>query len=236
MNTIIFDLDGTLLPVDMKTFMDIYFREIGIHFNELMNGKELVEHVLSSTKAMLTNSENRTNEEIFMEDFTSRISGDIEVYKDKFNSFYDSAYLKVKDSTSETPFIKKSVELLKQKGYHLVIATNPLFPLKAILHRIKWAGLNPDDFIYISSYEKNCFCKPSLKFYKEILRDINQDPSLCLMVGNDVQEDLVAAKLGMETFLIEDYMLHRTEDKIVTNYRGRYEDFYKFVHGLPSLK
>lgn len=236
MNTLLFDLDGTLLPLDTNSFMEIYCREIGAYFNDLINGEKLVEHVLSSTKAMLTNSENKTNEEVFMDDFATRIEGDLALYKDKFNSFYDSSFLKVKDCVFETPFIKKSIQLLKEKGYKMAIATNPLFPLKAILHRIEWAGLNPDDFIYISSYEKNCFCKPSLKFYEEILRDIDKNPSECLMVGNDVQEDLIASKLGMKTFLIEDCILHRTEDEIKTDYKGSYEDFYKFVAELPNIR
>jgi FMN phosphatase YigB (HAD superfamily) len=122
---------------------------------------------------------------------------------------------------------------LKSKGYKLVIATNPLFPLKAILHRINWAGLDPDDFIYISSYEKNHYCKPQVKFYEEVLNGIGRKPEECMMVGNDVQEDLISGSLGVKTFLIKDYLLHRTNEPIKTDYSGSYEDFYQFVDALP---
>jgi len=110
-----------------------------------------------------------------------------------------------------------------------------LFPRKAILHRINWAGLKPEDFIYISSYEKNHYCKPQIKFYEEILKDIGKSAEKCLMVGNDVQEDLIAGKLGMKTFLITDHMLHRTKEVVKTDYEGSYKEFYDFACNLPKI-
>jgi FMN phosphatase YigB (HAD superfamily) len=125
--------------------------------------------------------------------------------------------------------------MLWEKGYSVVIATNPLFPLKAIHHRIRWAGFEPSEFDYVSHYEKNHYCKPQIKFYEEILADIYKNPEECMMVGNDVQEDLVAGKLGLKTFLIKDHLLHRTEEEIAADYQGSYVDFYEFVQGLPIL-
>ena len=53
-------------------------------------------------------------------------------------------FLMLKSVCHKNKYIHKSIELLKDKGYNLVVATNPLFPLKAILHRIQWAGLSAD--------------------------------------------------------------------------------------------
>lgn len=233
--TIIFDLDGTLLPLDMDKFMKIYFEEMGAHFAHIVNPKELVHNIWASTEVMLKNVEDRANEDIFMEDFSKRITGDINIYKKEFDSFYDKGFLKVKESTFESEVMRDSIGLLKEKGYNLVVATNPMFPLKAILHRIKWAGFEPEDFIYISSYERNHYCKPQVKFYEEILRDINKSSTECLMVGNDVQEDLVAGKLGVKTFLINDHIINRDVNPIDSDYQGNYEDFYRFTKELPYL-
>jgi len=235
MNTILFDLDGTLLPMDINAFMELYFRELSYAFKDLINGEELGRNIWASTKVMVENVEERVNEEIFMEDFSRRVNGDIEEYKNRFDEFYDTGFLKVKGSVYESEYIKKSIALLKVKGYNLVIATNPLFPQKAILHRIHWAGLNSEDFSYISSYEKNHYCKPQIKFYEEILKDIGKAAEECMMVGNDVQEDLIAGKLGMKTYLINDHLLHRTKEDIKTDYEGSYEDFYKYVCSLPKI-
>lgn len=236
MNTILFDLDGTLLPMDMDAFMKIYFNEMGAFLSDIINPKELAKNVWASTDAMVASLDDRTNEEVFMEDFASRVDGDIDVFKERFYEFYDNGFLKAKEAVTENEFIKKAVEALRSKGYNLVIATNPLFPLKAIEHRIRWAGFKPDDFSYITHYEKNHYCKPQIKYYEEILKDINKKPEDCLMVGNDVQEDLVASELGIKTYLIKDNLLHRTKDEIKTDFQGNYEDFYRFVESLPTIK
>lgn len=235
MNTILFDLDGTLLPLDMDSFMRIYFNEMGKTFSDLIDGKELVHHIWASTDVMIQNKDYKTNEEVFMEDFKNRISGDIEVFIERFDKFYDSGFLKTKEAVKSAPLMRKSVELLKKKGYKVAVATNPLFPLKAIHHRINWAGFHPSDFSYVSCYENNHYCKPQVEYYQEILDSISAKPEECLMVGNDVQEDLIAGKLGIKTYLIKDYILHRTDEKINSDYIGNYEDFYKFVETLPEI-
>jgi len=235
MNTILFDLDGTLLPMDINAFMELYFTELSYAFKDLIKGDELGKKIWASTKAMVENVEDRTNEDVFMEDFGRRVNGDIEEYQKHFDEFYDTRFLNVKSSVYESEYIKKSIDLLKEKGYNLVVATNPLFPRKAILHRINWAGLKSEDFSYISSYEQNHYCKPQIKFYEEILKDIGKAAEECMMVGNDVQEDLIAGKLGIKTYLIKDHLLHRTKEEIKTDYEGSYEEFYQYVCGLPKI-
>lgn len=234
-NTILFDLDGTLLPMDLKSFEKIYFDAMAVYLGDLISPKELVKNIWASTNAMVESTDYITNEMVFMEDFKNRIGGDLKVYKERFDKFYDTEFLKVKAAVYENEFMKKSVKLLKEKGYKTVIATNPLFPLKAIHHRIRWAGFEPSDFEYISHYEKSHYCKPHTQYYEEILNDINKSPEECMMVGNDVQEDLISGKLGLKTYLIKDYMLHRTEEEIITDYEGNYEDFYVFVKELPMV-
>lgn len=236
LDTFLFDLDGTLLPLDIDKFMDLYFHEMGKAFYDMIKPKELVQHIWTATGAMVNNNGSMTNEEAFMENFGQLVDGDIEIYKKRFDAFYDKGFLKSKEATEKIPVIRESIKLLKDKGYELVIATNPIFPYKAIMHRIEWAGLDPEDFIYISSFERNNYCKPNILFYKEILKAISKSPSQCIMVGNDVQEDLIASQLGMETFLITDYMIHRNEDEISCTYKGSYSDFYKFSGELKKIK
>lgn len=234
-DTIFFDLDGTLLPLDMDEFMKIYFGELGKSFQDIISADELVSHVWAGTEAMIANLEKKTNEQVFMDTFSQLIDGDLKVYQERFDRFYDEGFLKVRNSVQASPLIKQSVDVLKDKGYSLVIATNPLFPRKAILHRIDWAGLSPDDFEYISSYEQNCYCKPNPEFYTEILEALGKLPEQCMMVGNDVQEDMIVSSLGMKTWLITDHLIHRNDHPIECDYQGRYEDFYLFVCELPGL-
>lgn len=235
LNTIIFDLDGTLLPLDMEKFAHAYFKEMGIAFHDMIDPKQLIDSIWKATDIMIDNLEPRTNEEVFMEAFSKLIDGDLDVYKTRFDRFYDEGFLKVKETTSSLPIIKDTVNILKEKGYNVVIATNPMFPRKAIIHRIHWAGFSEEDFSYITCYENNHYCKPQIQFYEEVLRDIGKTPEECMMVGNDVEEDLVAGKLGMDTYLITDNLLHRGSE-ICCTYKGTYEDFYSFVQELKPVK
>jgi FMN phosphatase YigB (HAD superfamily) len=236
MNTILFDLDGTLLPLEEKKFIDTYFNEMYKTFEDIIEKDLLVKYVWEATNVMRGNIEkSKTNMEIFMSKFEELIGEDFDEYKNRFDGFYDTGFLAVEKSVSKNDYAIKSVNLLKEKGYTVVLATNPLFPLKAIKHRINWAGLKKEDFHHITSYENSHYCKPSLNYYEEILYTIDKKPKECIMIGNDVQEDLVAGDLGLETFLIENHIINRNDDEIKCTYRGKYEDLYDFVYNLPNL-
>ncbi|HOP73435.1 MAG TPA: HAD family hydrolase [Bacillota bacterium] len=235
-DTVLFDLDGTLLPLDLDSFSNIYFKEMGYAFQDLIDPETLVKYIWAATRSMIQNTEPKTNEQTFMEHFGQLVGEDLlPVYQERFNQFYDEGFINAQKTVSQSPYILDSINILKAKGYTLVIATNPLFPKKAIDHRIRWAGLSPEDFSYITSYERNHYCKPQLLFYQEILTHINKEPSQCLMVGNDVQEDLIAGKLGIKTFLITDHLIHRNTCEIRSDYQGNYEAFHSFVKSLPQV-
>ena len=235
LDTFLFDLDGTLLPIDIDEFIQVYFRELCNALSDIVAPKKLYETIWAATEAMVKNTEYKTNEEVFMNHFFQLINGDKKIYQQRFNDFYDSGFLKIKEHVEIIPLVPKIIDILKIKGYQLVIATNPLFPLKAIHHRIRWAGLNIQDFSYISSYENSHYCKPHIKYYEEILQKINKQPEQCMMVGNDVREDLVVGELGISTFLIENFMIDHGVKDITCTKRGKYEDLYHFVENLKSV-
>lgn len=235
-NTILFDLDATLLPMDMDEFVQKYFYEMGTMFHDLIDGRELTKYVMECTELMVKNAEDRRNEEVFFTRFSELIDGDLAVYQARFDEFYDTRFLNARSATHQSKSMIKAVKLLQAKGYDLVLATNPLFPMKANHHRINWAGFSPDDFSYIPSFENNTYCKPNLDYYREVLEAINKRPEDCIMVGNDALEDMVAAKLGVKTYLIEDHLLNKHNVEINADHRGYYDDFYVFVEGLPDLE
>ncbi|ABR47425.1 Haloacid dehalogenase domain protein hydrolase [Alkaliphilus metalliredigens QYMF] len=234
--TILFDLDGTLLPLDMEAFTKKYFKELGIKLKDYFTAEELTEKIWASSKYMIGNVDPaKTNEEAFFEKFAQLIIWDTEELSPLFKEFYITDFVKIKETTGQSQYIIKAIELLKQKGYQLVVATNPMFPRQAIEHRIQWAGLNRDDFVFITSFEEMHYCKPQIQFYEEILVNINEAPSNCMMIGNDLEEDMIAKQLGMTTYLIEEHLIQRSTNLENVDYRGNYEAFYEFVKGLPAL-
>lgn len=234
-NTILFDLDGTLLPMDFNRFMELYFYHMGEFFADLIDGKTLMKYVWDATNEMVRVNDGRTNNEIFMNHFQTLIGKDIAPFEERFTAFYDASFQQVKKSTWTSQTMIKSVDLLRQKGYELVVATNPLFPMQANLHRIAWAGLDSTLFTHITSLEQNTACKPHRLFFEEVLQAIDKEPHECIMVGNDVSDDLGAQALGIETYLITDCLLNPTQKEYVTNHQGTFEQFYEFVTQLPEV-
>mgnify|MGYP000860787447 FL=1 len=235
-DTFLFDLDGTVLPMEIDEFMKLYFYYIGNHFKEIIEPNELVKNILESTEKMVRINNGQKNEEIFMEHFDSLLDGNVEEYKPMFYEFYNSTFDKVKASTHKSKYMRKSIDILKEKGYRIVLATNPLFLMVANHHRIRWAGFEPSEFEYISSFEDNSYCKPHLEYYNEVLGYINKTAEECYMVGNDVFDDLSSKKLGIKTYLITNHLLNKHNQEIDTDYEGTYYDFYKFVQKLDEIK
>ena len=68
-----------------------------------------------------------------------------------------------------------------------------------------------------------------LKYFKFICEKCGILPKESMMVGNDVDEDMCADKLGFDTFLITDTIVNR-ENKDYSHYKnGSFEEFYKFL-------
>ena len=236
LNTVIFDLDGTLLPMDMELFLNKYFTELSIKFKDYFNPKELTEHIWASTGYMIKNKDPmKTNENAFFEDFFKRVSHTPEVINPLFEDFYINDFRRIASVARQEGLMQKAVKILREKGYRLVVATNPIFPELAINQRVEWAGFSIDDFDFITSFEKMHFCKPHLEFYQEVLDRINKSPQECIMVGNDVEEDMVAKKLGLKTYLIENCLISREDNRENVDYFGSYQEFYSFALALPNL-
>lgn len=236
-NTILFDLDGTLLPMDTELFIKRYFKELAVKLKDHLTPEEVTKNLWESTKYMMEDGDKeKTNEQAFFEDFYKDMPHKEEVLTPLLEEFYEKDFNKVQDVSRQNEDMIASIKLLKEKGYKLVVATNPLFPRMAVINRIKWAGLNPEDFMFITSFEHMHFCKPDLDYYREILYNIEKEAKECIMVGNDVNEDMIVKEIGIKTYLIEDFIIGDIKNDKNIDYRGSYRDFYHFAKELTSLK
>ena len=236
MNTILFDLDGTLLPMDVEEFTKKYFGLIMQTMNENnRDGKMILDAILKGTMAMVRNDGSHTNEKVFWETFVEATQIPQDEIEPEFYDFYENVFDKINSGIQSQNMIK-AAKLLKEKGYRLYLTTNPLFPRVATLKRVRWAGLDPDDFEWITTYENSSFSKPSVNYYQEVIQGQHLDVNQCMMVGNDVKEDGVIETLGIPLYLVEDYMLNHDNLEIKCRWKGSSQDFLSFAEGLPEVK
>lgn len=236
LTTVLFDLDGTLLPINGEAFESIYFKGLSAYFLDKYDPKEFIRIIWSATKEMVKDTSSKTNEEAFMDALRLIVNEDITWMQERFNQFYLNEFDQIRLAVTPNVYMQKAVKLLKEKGYRCIIATNPMFPKIAIEKRILWTGCDREDFEYVTSFEKNHFCKPQLKFYEEVLNETNSSAEECLMVGNDINEDMIVSKLNMHTYLITNHVMQNEEIPASVTYAGKYEDFYEFVYNLAPVK
>lgn len=232
MKAFLFDLDGTLLPLDTYQFLQKYLEILSFKMADKFEPEVFVPKLLESTKEMVLNLEDKTNEEVFIGHFFKNITDnpkEIKEIMDRFNAFYENDFKKLKAFTSPNPQAVEIIDYLNKKGYIVVLATNPVFPLIAITERLNWIGLSEKHFKFITSYEVMKYCKPQIQYYKQILQYIKIDPDECMMVGNDVKEDIISKKIGIKTFLVEDYLIDDKEISIEPDLRGTFKDLYSYI-------
>lgn len=233
--TILFDLDGTLLPMDQDMFAKAYFSLLAKKMAPLgYEPKALLDGVSAGIAAMVHNDGSCSNEEAFWRTFCRLLGEDARKNLPHFEAFYRDEFQLVQKSCGFDPRAAHLIGALKEKGYRLVLATNPLFPAIATQSRIRWAGLSPADFELITTYENASFCKPNTRYYEEILRKIGASPEECLMVGNDVDEDMIAGTLGMRLFLLTDCLINKREKDVSAYPHGGFAQLAGFVEHLDE--
>lgn len=223
--------------MDTDLFIKQYFGYIADHLKDYFTQDEVVKLFWQGTEKVITSNDgSMTNQEVFMESFFSSVKYKKEELMPILDEFYENKFKLLKNLSKSKSQMVKAIDILKAKGYELVIATNPIFPLVANKQRVEWADLNPDDFSLVTAYEASHFAKPNINYYKEVLADIDKDPNQVIMVGNHMQEDMVSNTIGIDTYLITNHIMGDDSNKENVTHEGDYDSFLEFVEELPIVK
>lgn len=230
---VLFDLDGTLLPMDQDIFIKHYFLALA----EKMAPKgyepnRLLGTITSGTKAMLANDGSVTNETAFWNAFTAVYGEEARKEEPVFEDFYRNEYCKLKAFCQTNPNTGKVLELCTKLGLRKVLATNPVFPPIATAERISWNGMQVSDFEFITTYDNCSYCKPHTGYYADISKQLKLDPEECLMVGNDVIDDMSAKDIGMQVFLLTDCLINGVESDLDRYPSGSFKELCEFIENL----
>lgn len=231
--TILFDLDGTLLPMDQDEFTTGYFKLLAAKLAPYgYDPKQLIDAVWAGTYAMVKNDGSCLNEKAFWKKFTQIYGEKAKNDEPIFREFYEKEFQTARKFCGYNPKSSETIQKLKQAGFRVVLATNPLFPAVATESRIRWAGLEPTDFELYTTYENTCYCKPNPDYYRDLLKRLDVSPSECLMVGNDVTEDMVAETVGIHVFLLTDCLINKENKDISVYPHGNFDTLLTYIQTL----
>ena len=231
--TVLFDLDGTLLPMDQDEFVKYYF---GLLAKKLAphgyDPQVLIKSIWAGTAAMVKNDGSCTNEEAFWNCFSALLGEHVRSDEPLFREFYEKEFSGAQAACGFNPKAASAIHTIKEKGLRVALATNPIFPAIATENRIRWAGLQPADFELYTTYENSCHCKPNPAYYQDILNTLGLKAEECLMVGNDAKEDLIAETLGMKVFLLTDCLINKEEKDVSAYPQGSFDELLHYIDSL----
>lgn len=233
-SVVMFDLDGTLLPMDRERFVRQYFgtlaKKLAPHGYD---PERFIEMIKAGVGAMVCNDGARLNRDVFFDVFCRYFGERAELDMHLFDEFYKNDFdREVRSSCGYDPTARAVIDEIKHMGLRVVLATNPLFPASATESRIRWAGLSPSDFELYTTYDNSRHCKPQLEYYTDILQSLGVNARDCIMVGNDVGEDMIARRLGMEVFLLPAELINESGEDISVYPHGELSELPEYIKKL----
>lgn len=230
LKAVLFDLDGTLLPMDQDKFVKGYFGLLTRKLAPLgYEPEKLIKAIWGGIARMVKNDGSASNETVFWPRFT-QISGQEEQQsRVLIEEFYRNEFEEARAFCGYNEQAARTVRAIKSMGLPVALATNPIFPRTATEARIRWTGLSPEEFVFCTTYENIGLSKPNPAYFSEVAGWLGLSPEECLMAGNDAEEDLAAMEVGMEVFLLTDCLINKKGADISVCPHGSFEQLLELV-------
>lgn len=200
---VLFDLDGTLLPLDIGRFIKRYLGAL-VPFYQRALGLDVLPAVMGGVKKIVASDGARTAADVYYGWLEAELGVPRARLAELYEEFVAEACPALGDGVVPDPAARAAVEACLAAGQIAALATNPFFPRSFVELRCRWGGLEPARFRAITTLETARFCKPHPGYYREVAALLGVEPNECLMIGNDVAMDLApAAQVGMATCLVD---------------------------------
>jgi len=229
---VLFDLDGTLLDIDLDAFLREYFSALGPVLSELTGSAEAggaISAVIESTDEMCRPHPGQTNRQVFHRRFLELTGADLDeaTVAGAVERFYVEDFPALRGTHGPRAGGISAVLAAIEAGLATGLATNPIFPRAAIDERMRWAGLQEEWFQVVTSYENMHACKPQSEYFAETSSLLGIPAAECLMVGDDPVLDMSATRAGMRTFFVGD-------GDVDADWTGTLEDLVDLLGRLDS--
>lgn len=201
---VLLDIDNTLILFDERVFFSHYLERLAPWFADLMPPDEFRNRLIQAGRRLLENQGRLRNADFYLDAFAEGLDDHRARLRRRFDRFYAEGFDSLRDRVVPLEEAKRVVGFLKRKGFRLVAASHPIWPESVQAIRLRWAGLDPNDFAWMTHIDNTTFCKPQEGFYREICEHLGILPERALMVGNDAINDMAAGLIGMGTYRTTD--------------------------------
>ena len=241
-DAIFFDMDGTLLPLEVRDFLGPYYELLqAASVRAGFDAVRMRDAVNQGIFVMYEHPEGETNESAFWRVFyDTYFEGRAPSAKEQermtafMQDFYLHDFAQAGQAAVPNPAAARATEALARKGYPLYLTTMPMFPHSAIEWRMKWAACDIGLFSRVTTFDNSTAVKPSLVYYWENLALAGVPAERILMVGNNTEDDMAARLVGMDVYLVTDYLINPNDFDVNSVKHGSLEEFAAWAEGLPE--
>lgn len=228
---ILFDLDGTLLRVQMAEYIPRYIEGLATQCLEYAKPKKFHRVMLGAIRELLsdTGDGRLTNEQRVYSTLQKQLAIPEFALRDSFQRFAAEHHDSLRHLVQPIPLARKILAECHRLGITLVLATNPVFPKFMIQARLRWGNLADIPFHHLTSFENSRYCKPQSGYFSDIAEHLGLAPERCLMVGNDADQDLSAAAIGMKTYLVDTWLVEREGANWPCDHRGDHGALQRYL-------
>lgn len=222
---VMFDLDGTLIDVDMNRFIPVYLQRLTTRLGDLAEPRALMAVIREAVYIMLNGSDGTlTMEQLLLNSLSGEFGIGAAEYRQRLKVFIEHDLPELRPLVKGHPLARFLIETCLANGWQLVLATNPIFPMAVIEARMQWGDISDLPFRHVTAYETSRHCKPHTGYFHQLLDHLGVAAESCLMVGNDTEHDLAAGEVGIQTCLLTTWLIDRTKGCYRTNWQGSHEE------------
>lgn len=233
---VLFDLDGTLVEVDMQEFIPLYLQGLAVHLDDPVHRRRIAGTMREAVIDMLSRVDgSRTLEQRLIEHLEGRLKIAPERYRTALDAFCRNDLGGLNHFVRGHPLAVPLLEACRANGWRTVLATNPIFPRAVIDARVGWGGLDANLFDYVTSYETSRHCKPHLEYFREVLDVVGVAAESCLMIGNDTQHDMAAGSAGLATCLLTPWRIDRAGPCFPEDWQGTHAELLQQLQRESSI-
>jgi FMN phosphatase YigB (HAD superfamily) len=202
LSTLLYDLDGTLVRMRRRSlewrFMLRAIRRFALGIPPWRFKKAF----WASADRMQNHQTDALNYDVLVDELSSYSRWSRERMARELRLLLVEDFPYVADRIEGIPGARETLELSRELGFGVVLATNPVWPLLGVEMRLEWGGLGDFAFDYVTHSEIMTRCKPDPAYYAQLLDHLQVPAKSCLMIGNDAMKDLPAREVGIATFLV----------------------------------